>query len=63
MPRMKLLAAATLIMGTALMPASASSSIEEEAPSNRKVITCNVDGTYTCANEKCIPGYCCQLGG
>ncbi len=31
--------------------------------SNRKVISCNVDGTYTCANEKCEPGYCCQIGG
>jgi hypothetical protein len=31
--------------------------------SNRKVISCNVDGTYTCVNEKCEPGYCCQIGG
>lgn len=31
--------------------------------SNRKVVSCNVDGTYTCANEKCEPGYCCQIGG
>lgn len=31
--------------------------------SNRKVISCNVDGTYTCVNERCEPGYCCQIGG
>lgn len=30
--------------------------------SNRKVLRCNVDGTYTCANERCTPGYCCQYG-
>jgi hypothetical protein len=63
MYRMKLLPAAALIVATALMPAAASSSVEEDSGSNRKVLSCNVDGTYTCANEKCIPGYCCQIGG
>jgi hypothetical protein len=31
--------------------------------SRRRVVSCNADGTYTCANDLCSPGYCCQIGG
>jgi hypothetical protein len=28
----------------------------------RLVVSCNVDGTYTCANERCGQ-YCCNMPG
>jgi hypothetical protein len=28
----------------------------------RIVISCNVDGSYTCANERCGQ-YCCEIAG
>lgn len=60
----KLLAFVAVLGGVGMAaPASLKATVEVEEGSNRKVITCNVDGTYTCANERCVPGYCCQIGG
>lgn len=54
-----------LLLATALalsfLPGSRAHAALDE--SRRKVISCNVDETYTCANEQCEPGYCCQIGG
>jgi hypothetical protein len=59
----KLLAFLAVLGGVGMAaPVSLKATVEAE-DSNRKVITCNVDGTYTCANENCKSQYCCQIGG
>jgi hypothetical protein len=64
MRRRKLLAFVAVMGGVGMAaPVSLTATMPVGEGSNRKVLTCNVDGTYTCANERCQPGYCCQIGG
>jgi len=34
----------------------------EGAGSNRRMVRCNTDGTYDCANDDCKGVGCCQMG-
>ncbi len=63
MSKRKLLMMTLVVVAAGMLPRAAALQTEVESGSNRKVITCNSDGSYTCANEQCIPGYCCQIGG
>lgn len=56
-------AALAIAAGVLSVPLMSQAKMDDGGGSIRKVLSCNVDGTYTCANERCEPGYCCQIGG
>lgn len=54
-----------LAAGTALVivvaPLAAQVKLTGPGGSTRLTLRCNVDGSYTCANEPCNGNYCCEL--
>jgi hypothetical protein len=58
-----LLIAAAALAAAVIAPLAAQYRMElDGGGSLRLVISCNVDGTYTCANERCGQ-FCCQMPG
>jgi hypothetical protein len=55
----KLFAVIAFLIGAALSRPLDSQG--EKKLSNWSIISCNVDGTYTCSSQQCIPGYCCPV--
>lgn len=61
-PRSLLIAAAVAAALGAPLTAQYRMEPDGEGSSLRLVVSCNVDGTYTCANERCGQ-YCCNMPG
>ena len=56
----------TVFIGVLVMGTTASELLPVDGDgsgSTRRMVRCNTDGTYDCANENCNGVGCCQLGG
>lgn len=62
MRRSRSLLVAAAVAAALVAPLTAQYRMEPGEGSLRLVVSCNVDGTYTCANERCGQ-YCCNMPG